>query len=108
MGAGLGGGSSNAAGLLSYLNSFCTPSFSDQALIDLASKIGADVPYFLVGGTAYVTGYGEQITPLNTSYKQTYLLVKPRCHASTVDVYHHFDSRPLLNVPDTPPRLETH
>lgn len=59
--SGLGGGSSNAAVTLLALNHFSECPLALEELIDIAGKIGSDVPFFIKGGTAYVTGRGERI-----------------------------------------------
>lgn len=63
-GAGLGGGSSDAAALLSYLADTVTETIPEADLIETAAKIGADVPFFLSSSPAYVSGIGERIQPL--------------------------------------------
>jgi 4-diphosphocytidyl-2-C-methyl-D-erythritol kinase len=63
-GTGLGGGSSNAAVCLLYLVEHFQLDISREEIIRLASEIGADVPFFLVGGTVLAEGIGEKMTPL--------------------------------------------
>ena len=60
--AGLGGGSSNAAGMLRWLNQSAGTPLSLSALRVLAATLGADVPFFLTGGTAYCTEKGDQVS----------------------------------------------
>jgi 4-diphosphocytidyl-2-C-methyl-D-erythritol kinase len=75
--AGLGGGSSDAAGTLLALNElFGSPLSSDQ-LFELAARIGSDVPYFLTGGTALVTGRGATVKPLPDAPEMDLVIVKP-------------------------------
>ena len=62
--AGLGGGSSDAAAAVRGLSEVWGLGRSDEELTELASQIGADVPFFLVGGTALAEGRGERVTPL--------------------------------------------
>lgn len=85
-GAGLGGGSSDAAAMLRLLNSqmHC---FSDKELLKLASTIGADVPYCLVGGYAICEGIGDIITPLEGRLRYWVLIVQKNLHISTRKAY---------------------
>jgi 4-diphosphocytidyl-2-C-methyl-D-erythritol kinase len=93
-GGGLGGGSSNAAATLVALSRM----FSlDAPLERIALELGSDVPFFLVGGTAYATGRGEVITPLPDAPRTPLLLVLPRERVSTAEAFRaltHF-SQPL-------------
>jgi 4-diphosphocytidyl-2-C-methyl-D-erythritol kinase len=63
-GAGLGGGSSDAASTLLALNHLCTDPVPAAELAAIALELGSDVPFFLLGGTAYATGRGEELTAL--------------------------------------------
>ena len=80
-GAGLGGGSADAAAVLRWAGS------TD---LDLAASLGADVPFCLVGGRARVTGVGEQVTPLPFE-PLTFTLLTPPVHCSTPAVYRAWD-----------------
>ncbi len=66
MGGGLGGGSSDAATTLMALNHLWQTGLSRAELMQLGLRLGADVPFFLCGGNAFVEGIGEQLTPLDT------------------------------------------
>ena len=66
MGAGLGGGSSDAATTLIALNSLWDANLSRQQLMDLGLQLGADIPFFLFGQNAYAEGIGEQLSALTT------------------------------------------
>lgn len=81
-GAGLGGGSSDAAAILRWAG------FDDVAA---AARIGADVAFCLVGGRARVTGIGEEVTPLEP-IERTFTLLTPPVHCSTPVVYRHWDA----------------
>ena len=72
--AGMGGGSSNAAGVLKLLNR-CYNKFSPAELADIAVKIGADVPFFLLDAPAWATGIGEKLSPLPTGGRIPAVLV---------------------------------
>lgn len=101
-GAGMGGGSTNAAGLLRVLNNEYL-NLSEKDLINIAVTIGADVPFFLLGGTAYVEGIGEIMTPVYNSTPHThYLLVKPPIHCSTKDIFTRFDATQPTKAPTSP------
>ena len=65
MGGGLGGGSSNAATVLLVLNQLWRCGLSQQQLIDIGVTLGADVPFFIFGQTAFVRGIGEQLQPFD-------------------------------------------
>ena len=88
MGAGLGGGSSNAAVTLLALNELWELGMSRQQLMDLGLEIGADVPVFVLGRSAWATGVGEELMPLELppSY---YLILWPRAHVATADIFSH-------------------
>ncbi len=75
--AGLGGGSSDAAATLRGLNEFWKLDLPLQQLISLASELGSDVPFFLIGGTALVEGRGERVTPLPPLPNAWMVLLKP-------------------------------
>jgi 4-diphosphocytidyl-2-C-methyl-D-erythritol kinase len=66
MGGGIGGGSSNAATTLIALNHLWGTGLSRAELMRLGLQLGADVPFFLFGGNAFVEGIGEQLTPIQT------------------------------------------
>lgn len=90
VGAGLGGGSSNAAAVLSGLNiNFGSP-FSLDDLAKMGKSIGSDVPFFLYGGPAVATGIGDIITPLKNLPPYPIVLIYPRYVLSTFDVYKNF------------------
>ncbi len=82
MGAGLGGGSSNAASVLQNLNALWLCELSQAALHKLALELGADVPFFLSAGDQFVTGIGEQLMPIALP-KAHYVIVYPGVHCPT-------------------------
>ncbi len=86
-GAGLGGGSSNAATVLKVLNRHFGHPLSDEELAALALSLGADVPFFLYGRPAIATGIGEKITPYNHLEPHSILIVFPGAGLSTAAVY---------------------
>jgi 4-diphosphocytidyl-2-C-methyl-D-erythritol kinase len=85
--AGLGGGSSNAAATLKALNEWWGLDLSLSELFDYGSRIGSDVNFFLVGGTALGEGRGEIISELNWIEFTNILLVKPDFGISSKDAY---------------------
>jgi 4-diphosphocytidyl-2-C-methyl-D-erythritol kinase len=80
-GGGLGGGSSDAATTLRALGS------SRDDLAEIALRLGSDVPFFLVGGTAYATGRGEVLTPMESMRGIALLLVLPEERVLTKDAF---------------------
>lgn len=98
MGGGLGGGSSDAATTLHALNVLWQLGLSTQQLADIGLKLGADVPVFVQGQTAFAEGVGEQLQPVELP-DCWYLVVTPDAHVSTAAVFTHpdliRDSKPL-------------
>jgi 4-diphosphocytidyl-2-C-methyl-D-erythritol kinase len=86
-GAGLGGGSSDAATALIALNRLWRTDCDCEALAQLAVTLGSDVPFFLTGGTAMVTGRGERVLPLPFPGTSWYVLTSPGFHVSTATVF---------------------
>jgi 4-diphosphocytidyl-2-C-methyl-D-erythritol kinase len=95
-GRGLGGGSSDAAAaLLGYLQ-FTRKKIETPRLMEIASGLGADVPFFLLGGRALGVGKGDEIYPLPDLAALTLLVVSPeRIHVPTPDAYGWLNSAPL-------------
>lgn len=90
-GSGLGGSSSNAATILYMLNKIMKSPFNKEKLTAIAAKIGADVPYFLYGGTAIGLQRGDKIVPLADLELSHILLVLPSLIISTPDIYKAYD-----------------
>ncbi len=86
--AGLGGGSSDAASTLLALNQLWQLQLDHPTLTSIGLAMGADVPFFLGGQTAWVEGIGEQLTPIDLP-SQRYLVVKPPSGVSTPDIFRH-------------------
>ncbi len=92
VGAGLGGGSSDAAATLVGLNALFTLGLSDTELRRLACGLGSDVPYFLVGGLCRGQGRGEMVDKLPARFEgYSFLLARPDCSLSTEAVYREYD-----------------
>jgi 4-diphosphocytidyl-2-C-methyl-D-erythritol kinase len=87
IGAGLGGGSSNAASVLKSLNSFYGSPVSNTSLMAAGKSIGADVPFFIYGKPAVATGIGDILTPCDCIKSCPILLVYPSVPVSTAEVY---------------------
>ena len=86
--AGMAGGSTDAAAMLYGLNQMFDLGLSRQELMDRGVKIGADVPYCLMRGTALAEGIGEDLTQLPPMVKCPVLIAKPQISVSTKFVYH--------------------
>ena len=85
-GAGMGGGSSNAATVLVILNQLWNTGLSKAQLMELGLQLGADVPFFIQGKNALVEGIGEKITPIEIP--ETYfVIIKPKFHIPTREVF---------------------
>ncbi len=86
VGGGLGGGSSDAATVLIALNRLWRTGLTRSELMALALPLGADVPFFLSGQAAFVTGIGEQCTPVEAP-DSAYVIFKPRESVSTAAIF---------------------
>ncbi len=87
-GAGLGGGSSDAAFMLKALNELFELNISTEKLEEMAAQIGADCPFFIRNQPVFATGIGNVFTPVELSLKDYWLLlVKPDIHVSTPEAY---------------------
>lgn len=98
--AGLAGGSTDAAAVLRAMREIYKPDISDEELMELGLKIGADVPYCIKGGTALCEGIGEVITALKPFENYILVLVKPSFGVSTKDVYGALDVNRIIRHPD--------
>lgn len=98
--AGLAGGSSNAAAVLRGLNSLWDLKLSEEELRRIGVEIGADVPYCIMGGTAYAEGIGERLTKLKSFSGKSVLLVNPGIEVSTEYVYKNLEIKksPKVNM----------
>ncbi|MGG7076348.1 4-(cytidine 5'-diphospho)-2-C-methyl-D-erythritol kinase [Clostridium sardiniense] len=98
--AGLAGGSTDCAAVLKLMNKMFKTNLSDQELMDLGVKLGADVPYCIIGGTALCEGIGEKITKLKPFKDKILVLVKPPFGVSTKVVYQEFDLSKVVFHPN--------
>ena len=87
MGAGLGGGSSDAAATILALNKIWNINDDIKNLELLGATLGADVPFFMTGGTAKISGIGDIVEKINTNFSGTFVLVKPNFGVSTPYAY---------------------
>ena len=87
-GGGLGGGSSNAATTLLALNRLWDLRLSLEALLDFGETMGADVPVFIQGQSAWAEGIGEELTPVSLP-KRWFVVAQPDCMVSTAEIFAH-------------------
>lgn len=87
VGAGLGGGSSDAASVLIGLNQLWELDLNKQELMQIGERLGADIPFFIIKGTCLAEGIGTKITPLPNLCNMWFVLVYPRINISTAWVY---------------------
>lgn len=87
VGAGMGGGSADAAAVLTCLNRITPQRLSSQALHELARSLGADVPFFLLGAPALAAGIGDVLQPVSGLPKYPLVLIKPPFAVSTAWAY---------------------
>lgn len=92
-GSGLGGGSSDAAITLIALNKIFNLNLTKKKLVELAKNLGSDVPFFIYGKRAYVTGKGDCIKPVSNKKKYWYVIVVPKLKISTKDAYNWYDKQ---------------
>jgi 4-diphosphocytidyl-2-C-methyl-D-erythritol kinase len=90
VGAGLGGGSSDAAAVLRGINELFDLGLTKSSLLKLAQEIGSDVPFFIQGGTALVRARGEIISPLPPLKKGQFILIVPPLRISTQWAYQNY------------------
>src|SRR6059036_122593 len=91
-GAGLGGGSSDAASTLLALNELFETNLPGEALSKIAETIGSDIPFFIFQSVALCKGRGELVTPLKLRQSRSLLLLKPGFAVSTSWAYHHWQA----------------
>lgn len=93
--AGLAGGSSNGGAVLKGLNLLWDLNLSDEELMEIGKKIGADVPFCIMGGTAWARGIGERLTRLNSFSGKMVLLANMGIPVSTEWVYKNMDLKSI-------------
>jgi 4-diphosphocytidyl-2-C-methyl-D-erythritol kinase len=103
-GAGLGGGSADAAAVLVGMNALFDLGLRTQELHGIGTRIGADIPFCLAGGTALGEGIGEVLTPLPAPPAHYLVLAKPSRSADTGEIYRSYDGAgPRANAPCVEP-----
>lgn len=98
--AGMAGGSTDAAATMKGMNRLFGLEAKTEELMAEAVKIGADVPYCIMGGTALAEGIGEKLTALPPVPKMFLLVAKPDINVSTKYVYEHLDAEGIAHHPD--------
>ncbi|WP_428243848.1 4-(cytidine 5'-diphospho)-2-C-methyl-D-erythritol kinase [Gynuella sp.] len=99
-GGGIGGGSSNAATTLVALNHLWQTQLTADELAKLGLQLGADVPVFVQGCSAWAEGVGEKLTPVELPQKW-FLVAKPNSHVATAQIFRHPDltrNTPLITI----------
>ncbi|MEG2596939.1 MAG: 4-(cytidine 5'-diphospho)-2-C-methyl-D-erythritol kinase, partial [Oscillospiraceae bacterium] len=104
--AGMAGGSADAAAVLAGLNALYQAGLSVNELQKIGLRVGADVPYCLVGGTARVQGVGEVLIPIKPLTDGIFVIVKPKVGISTVKAYEKFDALLASAHPDNDKLVE--
>ena len=105
-GAGLGGGSADAAATLVGLNEIFGLGLSDGELREVGVRIGADVPFCITGGTALGEGIGEVLTPLPAPPGHHLVVAKPERAADTGQIYRAYDESPGNERPSVAPVVD--
>ncbi len=98
--AGLGGGSADAAAVLRALNRHYGDPLSIMALAELGARVGSDVPFCVLGGTAMVEGRGERLRKLPDLPDCCFVVVKPDFACSTAELYRKLDETEIAKRPD--------
>ena len=101
VGAGLAGGSGNAAAVLCGLNMLYETKLTEDELCAIGSTLGADVPYCIHAKTMLASGIGEKLTLLDDFPKTPIVIIKPPFGVSTPTVYKQIDETPIQKHPDT-------
>ena len=99
--AGLAGGSTDAAAVLKVMNKLFNVNATEEELMELGLKLGADIPYCIHGGTALCEGIGEIITPIKPFRDKIVVLVNPAFGVSTKEVYKNFNLEKVKQHPKT-------
>lgn len=98
--AGMAGGSTDAAATMLAMNEIFELGQTKEQLMNLALRLGADIPFCIMGGTALAEGIGEKLTPLQAPPQAYVLIAKPPIMVSTKDVYENLHVDELEKHPD--------
>ena len=98
--AGMAGGSTDAAATMLAMNELFGLGKSKEQLMELAVRLGADIPFCIMGGTALAEGIGEKLTELPAPQKAAILIAKPDIMVSTKDVYENLHLETVEKHPD--------
>lgn len=104
--AGLAGGSTDAAAAFIAIRDLLVPQVTDQELMELGVRLGADIPYCIAGGTKLSEGIGEILTELPPMPECAIVLIKPEASASTAHVYKALDALGGYHHPDIDGQIE--
>lgn len=109
MQGGLGGGSSNAAAVMNAINKDLKLNIPYEEMVEIAAKLGADIPFFLKTVPARARGIGEKLTPITVKNNYHVLIVKPSQGLSTKTVFDTYDKMNIYttNIDDVVKALET-
>ena len=101
VGAGMGGGSSDAAAVLRGMNRLFDSRLSCEELLELSTEVGSDTAFCIKGGTALAEGKGEILTELPAFPDCFFVICKPQFSISTPELFKKIDASPLRRHPDT-------
>lgn len=104
--AGLAGGSTDAAATLMAINKLCQLHLSKEKLCGIGLKLGADIPFCIMGNCQLARGLGEELTPIRGFEHAWMILIKPHFGVSTKDVYTALKWDEISNHPDTQGMIE--
>lgn len=104
--AGLAGGSADAAAVLVALNQLMDTGLSEEELCDMGEKLGADIPFSIIGGTMVASGIGTILTPVPDLPACYFVIAKPPLQVSTKDAYALADERERWGRPRTDEAVE--
>ena len=96
LGSGLGGASSDAAAILQGLNIFANLGINNKNILEIADKLGSDVPFFLGSPLAFCAGKGEKIEKIEKKFEFSAILALPSVNSSTKRVYENYTHDPAL------------
>lgn len=99
--AGLGGGSTDGAATLEVLNRLYDKPLSNDDILGLCKKLGADVPFCLFGGTAYASGIGDKLRKIQNLADCDIIIIKNATKPSTAELYRRLDECEISKRPDT-------